>query len=214
MSTRLTRFTPLAGLVFAILSLIAFATASGAPSASDSGSKVIAFYKAHSSNAQASDLLWTVAFVFLVFFAASICTMARRAPESDGLRWVVAAGAAVLTAGATVYFGFDFTLASGPADLSPAAAQALNLLALKLYLPVGAGGVIFGVGAGITIIRGSLLPTWVGWAGVAVGILAVAGIFALMLLVIWTGLTSVLIFRRMSKLQSVTGGIETQAVPG
>ena len=69
-----------------------------------------------------------------------------------------------MAAGAAVYFGFDFTLASGSGDLSPAAAQALNLLALKLYLPVGAGGVIFGVGAGITIIRGSLLPTWVGWA--------------------------------------------------
>ena len=66
-----------------MLSLIAFATG-GAPNASDSGSKVIAFYAAHSSDAQTSDLLWTVAFVFLVFFAASICTMARRAPDSDG----------------------------------------------------------------------------------------------------------------------------------
>jgi hypothetical protein len=202
MPTKLTRFTPLTGLAFSVLALIAFATASGAPSASDSGSKVIAFYKAHSSSAQASDVLWTIAFVFLVFFAASICTMARRAPESDGLRWVVAAGAAVLAAGAAVYFGFDYTLASASGDLSPAAAQALNLLALKLYLPVAAGGVIFGVGAGITILRGSLLPTWVGWVGIAVGVLSVVGVLGLMLLVLWTALTSILIFRRAERVEA------------
>jgi hypothetical protein len=202
MSTKLDRFTPLTGLAFAVLALIAFGTASGAPNAGDSGAKVIAFYKAHGSTAQTSDLLWTVAFVFLVFFAASICSMARRAPESDGLRWAVAAGAAVLAAGAAVYFGFDFTLASGAGDLSPAAAQALNLLALKLYLPVGAGGVIFGVGAGLTITRGSLLPTWVGWVGVAVGVLAVAGVVGLLPLILWTALTSVLIFRRMGRVRS------------
>lgn len=213
MSTKLNRFAPLTGLAFAVLALIAFATASGAPSAGASGAKVIAFYKAHSSNAQTSDLLWTVAFVFLVFFAASICTMARRAPESDGLRWVVAAGAAVLAAGAAVYFGFDFTLASGAGDLSPAGAQALNLLALKLYLPVGAGGVIFGVGAGLTIARGSLLPTWVGWVGVAVGVLSVAGVIGLLPLILWTALTSVLIFRRTGHLPSATDGVEASAVP-
>jgi len=213
MSTKLNRFTPLTGLVFAVLSLIAFATASSAPKASASGSKVIAFYKAHSSHARASDLLWTVAFVFLVFFAASICTMARRAPGSDGLRWIVGAGAAVLTGGAAVYFGFDFALATSSGDLSPAAAQALNLLALKLYLPVGAGGVIFGVGAGLTIVRGSLLPTWIGWVGVVVGILAVAGVLGLMLLVVWTALASVLIFRRTEKLPSAKDGVEAQAIP-
>jgi hypothetical protein len=201
MPTKLTRFTPLTGLAFSVLALIAFATASGAPSASDSGSKVIAFYTAHSSSAQASDVLWTIAFVFLVFFAASICTMARRAPESDGLRWVVAAGAAVLATGAAVYFGFDYTLASASGDLSPAAAQALNVLALKLYLPVAAGGVIFGVGAGITVLRGSLLPTWVGWVGIAVGVLSVGGVIGLMLLVLWIALTSILIFRRAERVE-------------
>jgi hypothetical protein len=213
MSTRLNRFTPLTGLVFTVLSLIAFATASGAPKAGDSGSTVIAFYRAHSSNAQASDLLWTVAFVFLVFFAASICTMARRAPDSDWLRWVVAAGAAVLAAGAAVYFGFDFTLASGAGDLSPAAAQALNLLALKLYLPVAAGGVLFGVGAGLTIVRGSLLPSWVGWVGVAFGILTVGGVIGLMPLVIWTALTSVLMFRSVGDVPAAPDGVEAKAVP-
>jgi hypothetical protein len=202
MSTKLNRLTPLTGLAFAVLALIAFATASGAPKASESGAKVIAFYKAHSSSAQASDVLWTFAFVFLVFFAASICTMARRAPESDGVRWVVAAGAAVLAAGAAVYFGFDYTLASASGDLSPAAAHALNLLALKLYLPVAAGGVIFGVGAGLTILRGSLLPTWVGWLGIAVGVLSVGGVIGLMLLVLWSALTSILIFRRVERVEA------------
>lgn len=201
MPTRLDRFAPLTGLGFAVLSLVAFGTASGAPKASDSGAKVIAFYKAHSSSAQASDVLWAFAFVFLVFFAASLCTMARRAPDSDGLRWVIAAGAAVLAAGATVYFGFDFVLASAAGDLSPAAAQALNVLALKGFLPLGAGAVTFGVGAGLTIIRGSLLPSWVGWPAIVIGLLtAFGGIPGILLLVLWAAVASIVLFRRTTKL--------------
>jgi len=213
MKTRLTRFAPLSGLAFAVLSLIAFATASGAPKTSDSGAKVIAFYKAHGSSAQASDLLWTFAFVFLVFFAATLCTTPRRGPGSDGLRWVIAVGAAVLAAGGTVYFGFDFALASAAGDLSPTAAQALNILALKLYLPVGAGGVIFGVGAGLMIVRGSLLPSWLGWVGILIGLVTVAaGIPGLILFILWAALTSILVFRRTARLPAPdTGDMATIA---
>ena len=60
------RLAPLTGVVYAVLTLVAFATASGAPSNSASGSKVIAFYEAHRSNARASDLMWMLAFAFLL----------------------------------------------------------------------------------------------------------------------------------------------------
>lgn len=196
---RLIRFAPLTGLVYAVLSFVAFATASGAPKAGDSGAKVIAFYNSHGSSARASDQLWVLAFVFFVFFAATVCSRGGGTP-TGGLRWVVASGAAVLMAGAAVYFGFDFVLASSRSDLTPTAAQAINLLALKLFFPVGAGGLIFGVGAGLMIVRGSLLPRWLGWAAIAVGVATVTGVPGLMLLAIWSAVASILFFRRTDRI--------------
>jgi hypothetical protein len=79
------------------------------------------------------------------------------------------------------------------------------VLAIKLYLPLGAGGVIFGVAAGVAIVRSSQLPSWLGWASMAVGILTVAaGLLGLLLFVIWAALAlaSILLFRRNPLLQA------------
>ena len=108
------------------------------------GRRVIAFYEAHGSSARTSDYLWMLALVFFLLFAGSLRSYLRRTPAAVALSSVVLAGAAVLTAGGCVYFGFDYALATVPGHLAPAAAQALNVLALKLFLPVSAGGLVFG----------------------------------------------------------------------
>ena len=198
MANRLSRLAPLTGVVFAVLAAAAFLTAPGAPSATDSGQRVIAFYVAHGSNAKASDNLWMFAFAFLLLFAGSLRAFLRQTPAAEPLSALMLAGAAVLTAGACVYFGFDLTLASVPGHLQPAAAQALNVLALKLFLPVSAGGLVFGVASGLAILRGARLPRWLGWAAIVIGILTAtpAGLLGIVAFIFWTATISVLVFRR------------------
>ena len=123
MVNRLSRLTPLSGVVFAVLAVAAFVTASGARSATASGDRVISFYEAHGTNAKTSDYLWMLAFAFLLLFAGSLRAYLRRTPAVEALSSLMLAGAAVLTAGACAYFGFDFALASVPSHLAPAAAQ-------------------------------------------------------------------------------------------
>jgi hypothetical protein len=197
-SDRLGRLAPLTGVVFAVLAVAAFGTASGAPSATASGGRVIAFYEAHGSSAQASDYMWMVALAFFLAFAGSLRCFLRRAPSAAALSSVVLAGAAVLTAGGCVYFGFDYALATVPSHLAPAAAQALNVLALKLFLPVSAGGLVFGIAAGLAILRGAQLPKWLGWAAIVIGIVIAtpAGLIGLVAFVFWTATVSILIWRR------------------
>ena len=132
MVDRLSRFAPLTGVVYALLTLVAFASASGAPSNSASGAKVISFYESHRTSARASDTLWMVAFAFFVLFAGTLRSHLARQPSADALSAVALAGAAVFAAGAIVYFNFDFALAAVPQHLAPAAAQALNVLALNM----------------------------------------------------------------------------------
>ena len=108
------------------------------------------------------------------------------------------AGAAVLTAGGCVYFGFDYALAAVPSHLAPAAAQSLNVLALKLFLPVSAGGLVFGLASGLAILRGAQLPKWLGWAAIVIGIATAspAGLIGLVAFVFWTATVSILIWKR------------------
>ena len=198
MLNRLSGLAPLTGFVFSILAVVAFGTAQGAPSATASGTTVVAFYEKHGSAAEASDYLWAFAFVFFLLFAGSLRSYLRRVAAAEGLSATVLAGAAVATAGACVYFGFDFTLASAPSHLAPAAAQALNVLALKLFLPLGAGCFVFGIASGLAILRGAQLPRWLGWLALLIGIVSVtpAGLVGIVGLIFWSAIVSVLVWRR------------------
>src|SRR5664279_1215491 len=95
MSDRWGRLAPLTGVVFAVLAVAAFGTASGAPSATASGARVIAFYEAHGSSAKTSDYLWMFALVFFLLFAGLLRGYLHRTPAAAALSSMVLAGAAV-----------------------------------------------------------------------------------------------------------------------
>jgi len=189
MANRLSRLAPLTGALFSVLGLAAFLSSHTPPGVSASGSSVIVFYKAHSSGQQSSDLLWAFAWIFLLFFAGSLRSYMRRTPETEGLSALLLAGAAVMAAGGATYFGFDYTLAVSADHLQPAAAQALNLLALKL---------VFAVASGVAILRGAPLPKWLGWLAIVIGIMLAspAAVVALIVVFVWVAIVSVLVWHR------------------
>ena len=198
MLDRLSRFTPLTGVAFAVLAIVAFGTASGAPKESASGAQVVAFFEAHGTQQQVSDTLWALAVAFFLLFAGSLRAYLRRRPAAEALSSLMLAGAAVVTCGAAVYIGFDYTLATTANHLAPAAAQALNMVALKLILPLVVGLFVFGLASGLAILRGTHLPKWLGWAAIAIGIISVTpiGLVGLGLLILWTPTAGVLVWRR------------------
>jgi hypothetical protein len=159
---------------------------------------VIAFYEAHRSNARASDLMWMLAFAFLLLFAGTLRSHLRRSSSADALSALVVAGSAVFAAGAIVYFNFDFALTVVPQHLAPAAAQALNVLALNMVLAPSAGGFVFGVATGLAIVRGGALPRWLGWTAIVIGVIALtpAFIVSLPLFALWAAVCAVLMWRR------------------
>jgi hypothetical protein len=196
MSTRISRWAPLTGVASGILVLAAFATGQGALSAHASGSQVADFVRIHGSGMQASDILWTFAFVFLVLFAGSLRAYLRRAPNAEAASSVLLVGAAMLATGAALYFGCDYALATTRASAAPATLQTLNVLAVNLYLPVAAGGLVFGIASGVAILSAGQLPRWLGGAAVVIGALSVAGVLALPGLAIWTIVTGIVTWKR------------------
>ena len=202
MWTRLSRLGPLTGVAFALLTIAGMAIAQSPPGASASGARVRAFYQAHGTAATTADILIVAGFACFLLFAGSLRTHLRRTDGAEGLSTTVVAGAAVLTTGAAAYFGADFVLAKMPATIAPPAAQALNMLALYLVLPLSAGGLVFGLAAGVAIVRRTSLPRWLGWAVILIGIvLASPGlILGIVALALWTAAVSVLLWRRGASL--------------
>jgi hypothetical protein len=198
MRNRWTRLAPLTGLVFVVLTVIGIFASHSTPNSDASGARVIAFYEAHHSAQSANDIVLTFAFIFFLFFAGSLRAYLRRTPVVEALAALVLAGAVLMTVGFTLFNGIDFSLADVPSKLSPSAAQALNLLDNDLFMPVFAGACVFGISSGLAILRGARLPKWLGWVAIVIGIASAspAFFFALIALLVWTVVVSILIYTR------------------
>jgi hypothetical protein len=204
---RLAPLAPLSGLVFSILGVAAFVTANGAPALGDSGERVISFYVANGTRAMISDSLWFLAFAFFVLFAGALRARLRDTPAGEALGSVSLAGAAMAAVGAGTYFGFDYSAASVPGQLAPAAAQALNVLALEMFVPLGIGGLVFCIATWLAILRTRKLPVWLGWLALVIALLlpgpgALAGIVALF---VWTAIAAVMLWRRDTRRGQAAG---------
>ncbi len=192
---RLSRLAPFTGVAFAVCGVAAFGSGQGPQS--DDVAKIQAFYISNSTSQQISDILWTLAFVFLVLFVGVLRSYLRRAPAAEGVSAVALAGAAMMAVGAMVYFGLDYTLAVGANSVSPPAVEAVNLLALKLVIPFEAGGLVLGIAGGLAILRGTGLPKWLGWLAILSGILmAVVWLIGIFPFFLWVAIAGVLMGRR------------------
>jgi hypothetical protein len=205
MVIRLGRLVPLTGIVFAVLALAGMATAQPPPGVKASGEKILAFSQSHAGSQRVADQLLIAGFAFFVFFAGSLRAQLRRSPEAEAAGTVALIGAAVMACGVAVYIGLDFAANAAPYALAPAAAQALNVLALELVFPLSLGGFVFGIAAGVAILRSSVLPHWLGWSAIVIGLIPL-WILQVLLLYVWTVVVSVLLYRR-------AGMTEASAVP-
>jgi hypothetical protein len=198
MTSTLSRYGALTGPGAALCFLGAFAISSAPPGVSEGGAATVAFYRAHGSRAHVSDALWVLGLSLLVLFAGTLRARLRETSEADGPATTAVAGAAIMAAGGAVYFGCDFALGSMPASMSPDAAQAINLLALQLILPLAAGILVFGIAVGVAILRARLLPAWTGWVAVILALTCLGGPFSLVFVGLWAGVVGILVTRRTS----------------
>jgi len=195
MLDRAARLVPFTGVVFAVLSLAGMATAQPPPGVKASGEQVLAFSKLHAGSQRVADGLLIAGFAFFLFFVGSLRAHLRRSPEAEAASTVALAGAGVLAGGVAVYIGLDAASNAAPYALAPAAAQALNVLAMQLVYPVLVGGFVFGIAAGAAILRSRRLPAWLGWASIVIGLTPV-WILQFLLLYVWAVVVSILLYRR------------------
>jgi hypothetical protein len=187
MTAWLSKWGPFAGVVSAVLIVVAFAASgTGTPGDNSTGPQVIRWYTANHGRATLGDVLVGLAMFFLVAFGATLVRYVRR-----GDRWLAVGalgGSLVAAVGLTALLGFDLVLATDTKNLTPASAQTLILLENDFFLPAVIGFGLFGVLGGLAVVAGRILPVWMGWVLFVIGIAALVppiSWFAMLATALW-----------------------------
>jgi len=201
------KLEPLSGVVFAALVAAALlANSAYTPKPSAGAAKVALFYTEHRSHIQTSAILFAFAYAVLVLYAGAASAYLRRPGTSLGS--LVLAGGILVAVGGLACVAIEYSLAHNIANLSPAAAKTLNLVSAELFLPARVGVFVFGAAAGVAILSGGSLPSWLGWTAIAIALvmfvhigwvsmpIAHLGFYATFAFVGWCALAGILMYRR------------------
>jgi hypothetical protein len=193
---------PLLGVIFVVLLVVSFTLSGSSPNSSDSGVAVIKYFHDHRARQLASALLVIISIPAGLFFFGLLREYLRRARAARPFAAIAFAGAVLFAAGGCASAGAQFALADVPAQLSPSAAQALNVLSNNLGFPLIVAGIsAMQLGYGAAMLRSRLLPTWLGWLSLVIGVVALAGpigFFAFLATGLWVLITSAILYRRLA----------------
>jgi hypothetical protein len=163
---------PVFGLLFLVLGLV---VAGDEPSKDDSTAKILAFYNDHSASVMTGVFLSPLAAALIILFAAELRSRARAGGASSTGASAMLGGAVVW--GASIVFGsmVELGLQDAGDDGKGPVAQTLVYLNDGAWVPMIAGLAVFLIGAGIASLGSRMLPAWLGWIALAVGVVSLAG---------------------------------------
>jgi hypothetical protein len=171
--TRTERLAPLTGIVFVVLIVVAAVLTGGSPDADESRQDVVSYWKDNDTKQAIGSALIGYASIFIVWFGAVLRTALRRAGDeaTDRLAAISFAGAVFFGVGITTAAGITFAVAGTADDVSAGVTETLSALSNYYFIPIIPGAVLFLLPAGLAARRSAVLPSWLAWAGIVVGIL-------------------------------------------
>ena len=215
MNGRFERFAPLAGVIFFLLVVAAAVVGGETPSTEDPTGEVVSFWEDEEGKQIASSILLAWASVFFVWFAASWRAAIAGAEGGAGrLASIVYGGAVIFATGAAGLASVAFGAAETAGDVPPAVTQTLSVLNSVLFFPLAVGISLFLLGSAVAILRTRVLPVWLGWVALVLGVLAVTpvGFWALLAGIVLIVVFSILLFLRAGA--AAGGPTPPAAAPG
>jgi hypothetical protein len=197
MPDSLRRLAPLSGVVFAALLVVVF-TSPETPGTHDTGVQVIQHYNNHKNAHFVADICGGLGVVFFLFFISSLRSFFKDKEGADGLSMSALVGGIFIGMGGAIFTSLDIALIDARHDISPQAAQALNVLSNDFFFPFEIGLIVFSLSIGLAIIASGALPKWLGWVMVVIGVVAFTpvGFFGFGLVLLWSAIVAILIYLR------------------
>jgi uncharacterized protein DUF4386 len=165
---------PLTGVGFIVVGIVSFIVGGEPKSADDPVREVVAFYVDNKDSVQAGAFIGVAATVLLVFFGAYLRRFLRAgAGEGEMLSLVSFIGIAIVAVGFAIDTTILIALSEAADDIDPVAVQSLQALWDNDFVPLALGVLLFLWATGLSVIRSGVLPRWLGWVMIVLGVLGV-----------------------------------------
>jgi hypothetical protein len=198
---RLARLVPLAGVLFAVLTVAGYLAIGPFPGTDASISKLTSFYAANHGRVAAGGLLLGLAAIFFALFGTAVWARIRATDLHPVVAGAALVGTAMAAAGGLDSAGAYSILGEigHQQGLSPAALQAWHISGSAGV--IDGGSVILLLAAASAGIAGRAFPRWLAWPALALAILQVIpvtpfGFFASLLVLLWTAVAGVVMVIR------------------
>jgi hypothetical protein len=162
---------PLTGVAFVVVGILSFIIGGEPKSADEPVNEVVQFYVDNKDSVQIGAFGGVIAGLLLIFFGAYLRKVLREAAGgNDMLSLVSFIGLVLVALGFAIDGTILFATAEAAKDIDPAAVQALQALWDNDFLPIMLGVLAFLWATGISVIRSGVLPKWLGWVMIVLGI--------------------------------------------
>ena len=168
---------PLTGVGFIVVGIVSFIVGGEPKSADDPVREIVAYYVDNKDSVQAGAFIGVAATVLLVFFGAYLRRFLRAAAgDGEMLSIVSFIGIAIVAVGFAIDTTILIALSEAADDINPIAVQSLQALWDNDFVPIMLGVLLFLWATGLSVIRTGVLPKWLGWVMVVLGVLGVTPI--------------------------------------
>jgi hypothetical protein len=168
---------PLTGVAFIVLGIVSFIVGGEPKSADEPVGEIVNFYVDNKDSVEAGAFIGVAATVLLVFFGAYLRRFLRAgAGEGEMLSLISFVGIAIVAVGFAIDTTILIALSEAADDINPIAVQSLQALWDNDFVPLALGVLLFLWGTGLSVIRSGVLPKWLGWVMLVLGVLALTPI--------------------------------------
>jgi hypothetical protein len=188
---------PLTGIAFIVLLLVSFIIVGEPKDADNPPGEIAEWYLDNKDAAQVGAFIGVVAGAVLIFFAAYLRkVLAAAEGEPSMLPILVLVGLSIVAIGGAIDNMLLFASAEAADDISAPQIQTIQAIWDNDFFPLFLGLLVFLWSVGISVLRTGVLPRWMGWVAVVLGVLALAGpigFFAALGAAIWILVASILL---------------------
>jgi len=168
---------PLTGVGFVLLGILSFIVGGEPKSADEPVREIVNYYVDNKDSIEVGAFIGVAAILLLVFFGAYLRQVLRAAaPEGEILSLVSFLGLVVVAVGFAIDTTILIALSEAADDINPVAVQSLQALWDNDFVPLLLGVLMFLWATGLAVIRTGVLPKWLGWVMVVLGVLALTPI--------------------------------------